>query len=87
MDSEACRGSKLKGDEIHPRGKTLDVVSIGDHGAVSVRDVIGDDEQVQDFRSCMRTLGRWSKWAVLIEMALVAYAKIFISDIVEEKNT
>lgn len=54
---------------------------------LSVRDIIGDDEQVQGFRSCMRTLGRWSKWAVLIEMVLVAYAKIFISEIVEERNT
>ena len=82
MDSEACRGSKLKDDEIRPTGKT-DVVLTGDYGA----DIIGDDEQVQGFRSCMRTLGRWSKWAVLIEMVLVAYAKIFISEIVEEKNT
>ena len=44
VHSEACRGSKLRGDEFRPMAKALDVVLTGDHGAVSARD-IGDDEE------------------------------------------
>ena len=39
-----CRGNKLRGDEIRPTAKTFDVVTTGNHGAVSVRD-IGDEAQ------------------------------------------
>ena len=37
--SEACQGSKLRGDEIRPTANALDVVLTGHHGAVSVRDI------------------------------------------------
>jgi hypothetical protein len=40
LHSEACRGSKLRGDETRPTAKVLS----GDHSAVSVRD-IGDDQE------------------------------------------
>jgi hypothetical protein len=32
LHSEACRGRKLRGDEICPTGKAFDVVLTGDHG-------------------------------------------------------
>ena len=35
---------QTQSDEIRPPDKVFDVISSGDHGAVSVRD-IGDDEQ------------------------------------------
>jgi hypothetical protein len=35
---------QTQGDEIHQRVNVFDVISTGDHGAVSVRE-IGDDEQ------------------------------------------
>ena len=50
---------------------------------LSVRDIIGENTRFSELHADIRE----SKWAVLIEMALVAYAKIFISEIVEEKNT
>ena len=44
ITSEACQGSKRKGDKICPTGKAFNVIFTGDHGAVSVKD-IADDEQ------------------------------------------
>jgi hypothetical protein len=44
LHSEACQGSKLRVTRFVQRVKVFDVISTGDHGAVSVWD-IGDDEQ------------------------------------------
>jgi hypothetical protein len=33
LHSEACRGNKLRGDEIPPTGKGFYVILTGDHGA------------------------------------------------------
>ena len=45
LHSKACRGKSLsKLRVIHPTGKVFDIVLTGDHGAVSLRDVV-DDKQ------------------------------------------
>jgi hypothetical protein len=85
LHSEACRGRELRGDhhdEIHPTGKAFDDILTGEHVAISVLD-IGDDEEDRrtGFSECT-----WSKCWVLIELALVVNAKIFISEIVENEQ-
>jgi hypothetical protein len=65
---------RTKRTKFRQRVKAFDVISTGDHAAVSVQD-IGDVEE-QDFRS---VYGRWmvEVWGlIIIEMALVVHANV-----------
>jgi hypothetical protein len=54
LHSEACQGCKLRVTRFIQRVKVFDVISTGDHGAVSVREIeILNKIEEQDFHGGM----------------------------------